>query len=164
MRRRHRRPDQPLDKLHQDLAELTAMEAIAKAQGYPAGFNYKPQIAKAKLALDGTRRDLERNLVSAGTRSGELGTIPINKTADKFNNAKTWGEAFSTLLEDPGAVVRTTFLRSLPGSAPTLVAGAAGGFAGARSAVRSVPRAALPRGRALPPAPRRSATSWATSS
>jgi len=102
-------------------------EAEAKAQGYPLGHNFQPQIAHTQRLLDDMNATLSTALGGIATRGGKLEQIPTNPAAERLDKATTWGDAFDALLDDPLGVARTKIVRGLPAAAPGLGVAAVGG-------------------------------------
>jgi hypothetical protein len=118
------------ERLMGALQTFQQKEAEAKAQGYPAGFNFQPQIEHTQRLL----ADMEANIntaiggVAKNTKRGEA--FQMSPAAERFVQSNTWGDAFSNFLDDPYSVSRTLILRGLPSAAPGLAAGLGGGLVG----------------------------------
>ncbi len=97
----------------------------------PAGprLTGRQTIASADVHAAAQRtRDIALHGLAEFTAKGNA--IPAPDSANKFNNANTWGEAWDAFVADPYTVTRSTVLRSGPASMPSIVGGIIGSVLG----------------------------------
>lgn len=93
--------------------------------GRAAGYVAPPELRK-RWAQDRAREAA----LEIGETAKTQKLYPAAPTVEAFNNAKSFGEAFSAFAADPLTITRSTIVRSAPSSLPSVVGGIIGSAAG----------------------------------
>ena len=114
--------------------EFVHAEGIKKQQKFFQGGlvdRLLPGVAEdRKKAISDLEQFQLEQIGNMGAASAEQKQIPESAAATKFNNAKSFGEAWNAFLEAPAVVTRSTVLRSAAPSLPSVVLGIAGSILG----------------------------------
>lgn len=132
-------PDDQWKQAGDERAKLTARRAQLQMM-HPLDGGIEKDRADAKALEAGGVKSIVKNLDEINDLNKQIEAIPLNPAAKKFNSPEgdTFGQKvgsmWDALASDPYGVVRTTVLRSLPASSPTIIASIVGGLAGPEGA------------------------------